>query len=179
MGYFQERLEYVDNKSMFRILRSLEVRQMQLTEFNSTKESCNIFSRYFQERIEKLLNSLHCHTAVDHSVEETPRFSYSLEVFEPTNTAEIASILANTDKRCSLDPLPTKQLLCVTNASYVLQMKVAIKNRQGTALVLVDFSAAFDTINHKKIIQRLRLRYGIVDKALGWSAESDPASSNS
>lgn len=31
-------------------------------------------------------------------------------------------------------------LLCVTNA-----MKAAIDNRQGTALVLIDFSAAFDT----------------------------------
>ena len=47
-------------------------------------------------------------------------------------------------------------------------MKVAMDNRQGTALVLIDFSAAFDTINHKIMIQRLRLRYGIVGKALGW-----------
>ena len=47
-------------------------------------------------------------------------------------------------------------------------MKVAMDNRQGTALVLIDFSAAFDTINHKIMIQRLRLRSGIVGKALGW-----------
>ena len=108
MGYFQERLKYADNKSMFRILRSLEVYQMQLPEFNSTKESCDARSRYFQEKIEKLLNNLLCHTAVDHSVDETPCFSDSLEVFEPTNTAEIASILANTGKTCALYPLPTK-----------------------------------------------------------------------
>ena len=115
---------------MFRILRSLEVHQMQLPEFNSTKENFDAFSRYFQEKIEKLLNSLHCHTAVYHSVDETPCFSDSLEVFEPTNTAEIASILANTDKTYALDPLPTKQLkdnidsiapivTCITNASLV------------------------------------------------------------
>ena len=47
-------------------------------------------------------------------------------------------------------------------------MKVAMDNIQGTALVLIDFSAAFDTINHKIMIQRLRLRYSIVGKALGW-----------
>ena len=255
IGYFQEPLEYAYNMSMFRILRSLEVHQMQLPEFNSKKES------YFQEQIENLLNSLHCQTAVDHSVDETPRFSDSLEVFEPTNTAEIASILANTDKTCTLDSLPTKQLndkidsvvpivTCITNASLVnavmpgllkqaivrpllkkpsldkdtlniyrpvsnlshlskindkvlarriichisdqrMQdcfqsayrknhstetallcvtnaMKVAMDNRQRTTLVLIDFCPAFDTINHKILIKRLRLRYDIVDKALGW-----------
>ena len=191
-------------------------------------------------------------------------------MFEPTNTAEIASILANTDKTCALDPLPTKQLkdnidsivpivTCITNASLVnavmpgllkqaivrpllkkpsldkdtlnnyrpvsnlshlskviekviarriichisdqrMQdcfqsayrknhstetallcvtnaMKVAMDNIQGTAVVLIDFSA-FDIINHMILIQRLRLRYGIVGMALGL-AESDSASSHS
>ena len=53
-------------------------------------------------------------------------------------------------------------LLYVANA-----LKAAI-NRQDTALVLIDFSAVLDTIHHKIVIQRLRLHYGIVDKALGW-----------
>ena len=39
-------------------------------------------------------------------------------------------------------------------------------NKQGTTLVVVDFSAAFDTINHDILIRRLRLRYGFVGKAL-------------
>ena len=41
-------------------------------------------------------------------------------------------------------------------------------NRQGMALVLIDCSAAFDTVNHKIMIQRLCLHYGIVGKVLGW-----------
>ena len=41
-------------------------------------------------------------------------------------------------------------------------------NKQGTTLVLVAFSAAFDTINHAILILRLRLRYGFVGKALDW-----------
>ena len=54
-------------------------------------------------------------------------------------------------------------LRCVPNA-----LKAVMDNRQGSALVLIDFSAAVDTINHKIMIQRLHLRYGIVGKALGW-----------
>ena len=35
-------------------------------------------------------------------------------------------------------------------------------NKQETTLVLVDFSAAFDTINHDILIRRLCLSYGFV-----------------
>ncbi|PIK46401.1 putative RNA-directed DNA polymerase from mobile element jockey-like [Apostichopus japonicus] len=35
-------------------------------------------------------------------------------------------------------------------------------------LVLLDFSAAFDTIDHLVLIARLEERYGITDKALDW-----------
>ena len=38
--------------------------------------------------------------------------------------------------------------------------------KQGTILLLVDFSSAFDTINHNILIRRLRLRYGFVGKTL-------------
>ena len=54
-------------------------------------------------------------------------------------------------------------LLYVTSA-----IKTAMDNKQGTTLVLVDFSAAFDTINHDILIRRLRLRHGFVGKALDW-----------
>ena len=40
--------------------------------------------------------------------------------------------------------------------------------KQGTILLLVDFSSAFDTINHNTLIRRLRLRYGCVGKTLDW-----------
>ena len=37
-----------------------------------------------------------------------------------------------------------------------------------TILLLLDFSSAFDAINHTILIRRLRLRYGFVGKALDW-----------
>ena len=54
-------------------------------------------------------------------------------------------------------------LLYVTSA-----VKTAMDKKQGTILLLVDFSSAVDTINHNILIRRLRLRYGFVGKALDW-----------
>ena len=54
-------------------------------------------------------------------------------------------------------------LLYVTSA-----VKTAMDKEQGTTLLLVDLSSAFDTINHNILIRRLRLRYGVVGKTLDW-----------
>ena len=52
---------------------------------------------------------------------------------------------------------------------YVISaVKRAMDKTQGTILLLVDFSSAFDTIDHNILIRRLRLRYGFVGKALDW-----------
>ena len=54
-------------------------------------------------------------------------------------------------------------LLYVTSA-----VETAMDKTQGTILLLVDFSSAFDTINHNILIRRLRLRFGFVGKTLDW-----------
>ena len=38
----------------------------------------------------------------------------------------------------------------------------------GTALTLMDLSAAFDTIGHTILLDRLNVYYGISELALGW-----------
>ena len=47
-------------------------------------------------------------------------------------------------------------------------IKRGFVNRKETALVLIDLSAAFDTINHSILLQRLRNIYGITHSALKW-----------
>ena len=44
----------------------------------------------------------------------------------------------------------------------------AIDNGQSVILVLLDLSAAFDTVDHGILLTRLSTRYGIRDRALDW-----------
>ena len=46
----------------------------------------------------------------------------------------------------------------------------ALDQRQEAILVLLDFSAAFDTIDHDVLLKRLSQRYGITGTALDWIA---------
>ena len=41
-------------------------------------------------------------------------------------------------------------------------------NGEVSMLVLLDLSAAFDTIDHNILLNRLEKRYGITGTALGW-----------
>ena len=47
-------------------------------------------------------------------------------------------------------------------------INMALQNRKLCALVLLDLSSAFDTINHSRLLSRLSTRYGISDTALAW-----------
>ena len=46
----------------------------------------------------------------------------------------------------------------------------ALDTQQGVFLVLLDLSAAFDTIDHQSLLNRLNQRFGISGIALDWFA---------
>ena len=54
-------------------------------------------------------------------------------------------------------------LLCVR--TDILQ---AMDNQEVTCLILLDLSAAFDTVIHSLLLNRLRYRFGVTDMALNW-----------
>ena len=54
-------------------------------------------------------------------------------------------------------------LLCVYE-----DIKKALDRKNGTALVMNDLSAAFDTIDHHILLHRLRHRYGVSGATLKW-----------
>ncbi|MEG7522735.1 MAG: reverse transcriptase domain-containing protein, partial [Chromatiales bacterium] len=49
-------------------------------------------------------------------------------------------------------------------------IRVALDRKEGTLLVLLDLSSAFDAIDHTILLNRLRKRYGIQSYALQWIA---------
>ena len=45
---------------------------------------------------------------------------------------------------------------------------MAVNTRRATVLVLLDLSAAFDTIDHEVLLRQLQDRYGIEGSPLAW-----------
>ena len=48
----------------------------------------------------------------------------------------------------------------------------AIDDNAYVVLVLLDLSAAFDTVDHQILLSRLKCRYGIKGNALAWMRSS-------
>ena len=72
-------------------------------------------------------------------------------------------------------------LLCQTQSAYKIHHSTetallrvhtditkALEQKKVAALLLLDLSAAFDTICHARLLNRLNVRYGICGKALSW-----------
>ena len=60
----------------------------------------------------------------------------------------------------------------LTKGTLVLRLLysvcIMIVNGESVILVLIDLSAAFDTVNHELLLSRLSTRYGLCGSVLNW-----------
>ena len=109
--YKKKRLEKPNNKTMFRLLRSLDGQRIQQhPEFHSTAQGCEQILHFFSEKIDKLMSGLQCFNTIDRPTDEKRCFTGCIHVFDPTTNVEITAIYGTTDKTYVLDPLPANQL---------------------------------------------------------------------
>ena len=106
--FCKNRLQKANNKTMFRLLKSLDgQRKQQHPEFHSTAQGCELFSHFFSEKVDKLMSGFN---TIDGPTDEKPCFTDCIHVFDPTANAEITAICGATDKTCVLDPLSANRL---------------------------------------------------------------------
>jgi hypothetical protein len=109
--YYQDTLQAADNKSMFRLVKSLGVQHKEVyPEFDSLEDGCSRFARHFTEEVEKIRTELEAVCPAEVTLTEVPCFEVPLLSFAPTSDQEIHKIASQLTKTCELDPLPAKQL---------------------------------------------------------------------
>ena len=92
---------------------------------------------------------------------------YLAKTIERAVAAEIQSYLARNDLFGNMQSAYRKNRSVKTALNDLL---LAVDQGQEAVLILLDYSAAFDTIDHHIMLQRLRQRYGITCSALDWFA---------
>ena len=98
-----------------------------------------------------------------------------------SNLPFVSKLLERYDARCLLDHMTANNLLgryqstikshhSTETALVLVQNDIigALDRRYGVFLVLLDMSAAFDSVNHEILLSRLEYRYGMAGSVLAW-----------
>ena len=83
-----------DNKSMFRLVRSLGTKQKAIyPEFCSTEDGCSKFAQHFSEKVRMIHAELEVPRSLNPLLVEKTCFTEPLVSFEPTSEVEIKKIV--------------------------------------------------------------------------------------
>ena len=79
-------------------------------------------------------------------------------------------LLIHTDHMSEMYPSAYKPLHSTETALLCVceDEQKELDRKNGTTLIMIDLSAAFDTIDHHILLHRLRHRYGVPSAALKW-----------
>ena len=91
------------------------------------------------------------------------------KVIEKVAAMRLTDYFCDNDLNESLQSAYKKHHSCETALLRVQNdILKSIDDKQCVVLLLLDLSAAFDTVDHKILLHRLRSRFGIKGKALAW-----------
>ena len=91
------------------------------------------------------------------------------KVIEKVATMRLTNYLCDNDLNESLQSAYKKHHSCETALLRVQNdILKSIDDKQCVVLLLLDLSAAFDSVDRKLLLHRLRSRFGIKGKALSW-----------
>ena len=95
--------------------------------------------------------------------------SYLSKLIERTVYNQITTYTESTD---NLEKLQSAYHTTGSTETALPKVKTdllsAIDNREVTCLILLDLSAAFDTVNHTILLNRLKYHFGVSGTALNW-----------
>ena len=146
-----------DSKAMSQTMNELLFRQKvsKLPEHSSAEELANRFSCFFKEKIDKIRDNLPDCSDINLEIAQSLPVS-TLNVLRNTTEEEVWKIICKSPaKSCMLDLIPT-------------WLNPSIDQHGVVILVMLDLSAAFDTIDHDILFSRMENTLGITGQALAW-----------
>ena len=136
---------------------------------NASMESSRVPSEFKCARIRPLLKKPGLDPNILKNYRPVSNLSFISKILEKVVDARLEQHLANHRLHESMQSA-YRQFHCTESALMKVQNDImrSLDNNHATVLVLLDLSAAFDTIDHQTLLHRLEHHFGVRDKPLMW-----------
>ncbi|XP_072025193.1 uncharacterized protein [Amphiura filiformis] len=172
--YYKVKLNASNIKGVFQTVNTLLNKNIKrLPTGFSTEVMCDKFVTFFRNKVLKIRQSLDEEThssdnSVSNDYDDINMCRSRFDQFSQVSEQEVCKLITGSpSKTCKLDCVPTwsTETALLKVQSDILN---AVDRREVVFLVMLDLSAAFDTIDHVLLLQHLESNFGISGKALQW-----------
>ncbi len=167
-----------NTRTLFATVERLTNPPSQIPSEKLSDSKCNEFASFFSEKISNIrkeIGTSSCNTEVT-QIRQQSQKKVTMSVFKTIDSKILEEIVQHLkSSTCYLDTLPTSFFKSVLNCLEADLLEVVntsllsgtFPNSLKTALLL-DLSAAFDTVDHNILLERLENWVGLSGMALKW-----------